>query len=99
MKYKVYDLTTNECLSNVENTSIILTPEGNAYYNAYGDYYSIPNSVTIFYPRDNNENWYIDDAGGIHEDGIGWNPNSEPCGECSCISCSICKNWAEKRRN
>ena len=31
-----------------------------------------------------------DKVGGIHEDGVGWNPRGTFCGECSNITCEGC---------
>lgn len=27
---------------------------------------------------------------GTHEDGLGWAPDGEFCGECSSVDCSVC---------
>ncbi len=95
MTYKVISLDTNECLSDESNTSIILKPDGRIAYNDYGDEIGIQNCVVIFFPREGNNSSYIDEVGGIHEEGCGWDPNGRPCGECSRISCKICKVWKE----
>lgn len=41
-------------------------------------------------PFKNDISGHIDNVGGIHEDGLGWNPNGVACGECSEISCENC---------
>lgn len=33
----------------------------------------------------------MDEVGGVHDEGLGWNPNGVFCGECSNISCKDCK--------
>lgn len=99
MRYKVIDVTTNKCISSANNTSIILKPNGRAAYNDYGDEIGIPDCVILFYPRENNDQFYIDEVGGIHEDGCGWSPMSQPCGECSTLSCSLCEAWRRDNRN
>ena len=65
MKYKVIDVTTNKCISSEDNTSIILKPDGRVAYNDYGDEIGIPNCVVLFYPREDNTDFYIDEIGGI----------------------------------
>lgn len=97
MKYKVIDVTTNKCISSEDNTSIILKPDGRVAYNDYGDEIGIPNCVVLFYPREDNTDFYIDEIGGIHEDGCGWSPNSDRCGECFILSCSLCNVWKDKK--
>lgn len=32
-----------------------------------------------------------DASGGVHDSGIGWNPNGVFCGECSASDCSSCQ--------
>ena len=93
MTYKVIDLDTNECISDADNTAIILKPNGRIAYNEYGDEIGIPNCAVIFFPYKYNDDSYIDEIGGIHEDGCGWSPNGDFCGECSNISCKVCEVW------
>lgn len=38
----------------------------------------------------NNPNAWIDEVGGYHDNGIGWNPNSVHCGACTRKTCSGC---------
>lgn len=93
MKYRVYDVEQKKFIEE-EDPTLILKPSGRLCQNDYGDEVGFTNKMLIlFFPRDNNENWYIDEIGGIHEDGLGWDPNSHPCGECSFLSCSICPVW------
>lgn len=40
---------------------------------------------------------YIDEIGGTHSGGLGWDPDGEYCGECCKCSCATCHVW--KRRN
>lgn len=40
---------------------------------------------------------YIDEIGGTHSGGLGWDPDGEYCGECCKYSCAECHVW--KRRN
>ncbi len=39
-----------------------------------------------------------DEVGGVHEEGLGWNPNGVFCGECSKMSCKGCmwEKYVEK---
>lgn len=39
---------------------------------------------------------FKDELGGIHDEGLGWNPNGVFCGECSAITCKGCPNSEEK---
>lgn len=32
----------------------------------------------------------IDEIGGVHDEGVGWNPNGVFCGECSNTTCVNC---------
>lgn len=34
-----------------------------------------------------------DKIGGVHDEGLGWNPKGHFCGECSNIDCSVCEVW------
>ena len=97
MTYKVYDLTTKECISDDPNTEVILKPNGRIAYNEYGDEIGVSNCAVLFFPRPGNENFWIDEVGGIHEDGCGWNPDSRPCGECSNLSCKVCEVWTRSK--
>lgn len=36
---------------------------------------------------------WVDSVGGIHEDGCGWAPNGDFCGECSNETCENCFVW------
>lgn len=38
------------------------------------------------------EDVFIDEVGGCHEGGLGWNPNGVFCGECSNSTCKGCVN-------
>lgn len=38
------------------------------------------------------EDLTIDEVGGVHEEGLGWNPNGVFCGECSNSTCKGCVN-------
>lgn len=39
-----------------------------------------------------------DEVGGVHEEGLGWNPQGHFCGECSKMSCKGCfwEKYVEK---
>lgn len=39
-----------------------------------------------------NEQPHKDEFGGEHEEGLGWNPDGDFCGECSNITCVGCKS-------
>ena len=38
----------------------------------------------------------VDEIGGIHEDGLGWNPDGDFCGECTNMNCKTCPVWLNK---
>lgn len=38
----------------------------------------------------------IDEIGGTHDEGVGWNPNGVFCGECSNTNCVDCPMKNEK---
>jgi hypothetical protein len=42
------------------------------------------------------QNTRMDEVGGVHEGGVGWNPNGEFCGECASVSCKGCVNEDKK---
>lgn len=35
---------------------------------------------------------YVDEIGGVHDSGMGWNPNGVWCGEYGSESCADCPN-------
>lgn len=39
-----------------------------------------------------------DELGGIHEEGLGWSPNGDFCGECSNMTCVGCPQCAKVRQ-
>lgn len=41
---------------------------------------------------------FKDEVGGVHEDGCGWSPDGEFCGECSKPTCQHCPSWKETPR-
>ena len=96
MRYKVYDTVRKRYITN--DPTIILKPDGRLAINDYGDEIGIPYCIALFFPREDNS-LYIDDVGGVHDSGLGWDPNGRPCGECSGISCSICGVWIERKGN
>ena len=36
-----------------------------------------------------SEDVYIDNVGGYHDSGIGWNPHGHWCGECTIVACRL----------
>ena len=40
----------------------------------------------------NTEIAFTDELGGIHDEGVGWNPNGVFCGECGNITCVDCSS-------
>lgn len=46
-------------------------------------------------PAEDDAKW-VDSVGGIHEDGCGWAPNGDFCGECSNKTCENCFVWNRK---
>ena len=42
------------------------------------------------YIYDEDTDCIKDEIGGVHDEGIGWNPNGVWCGECSNITCVGC---------
>ena len=91
MRYKVYDTVNRKYIT--DDPTLILKPDGRLASNDWGDEVGIPHCLALFYPTD-SEDFYIDEAGGVHDSGVGWNPNGDNCGECSNISCKICGVWA-----
>lgn len=47
---------------------------------------------------DHEEIVYIDDIGGEHSEGLGWNPDGIFCGECNNMDCSTCDAWKIKHK-
>lgn len=92
MRYKVYNTTTGTYIDDPYN--IILKPSGRLAVNEYGDEIGIPYCIAIFYPTE-SDTYYIDNIGGQHNSGRGWNPDGKFCGECSNISCGLCRMWGE----
>lgn len=90
MRYKVYNTAIKQYVT--DDQDIILKPDGTLATNYYGDEIGLPHCIVLFYPTDSDDN-YIDELGGVHDSGCGWNPNGEFCGECSNISCKICGVW------
>jgi len=78
-----------------DDTRVILKPDGRLAINDYGDEVGLQNCIPVFFPFEDNT-FYVDEVGGQHDSGCGWDPTGEPCGECSNISCSQCDGW--KRR-
>lgn len=90
MRYKVYD-TWRKCIVT-DDSCIVLKPDGRLAVNEYGDEIGIPHCIVLFYPTDSDD-YYIDEAGGVHDSGCGWAPDGSNCGECSNISCKFCGVW------
>lgn len=59
------------------------------------DYAIANHKIVRFY---SNPNMIIDECGGIHEEGLGWNPDDEFCGECSNTTCKNCKVYRNKNK-
>lgn len=63
------------------------------------------NDVTDFYRThypelfSKDEAKWADSVGGAHEDGCGWAPNGDFCGECSNASCENCSVWRNIRED
>ena len=94
IRYKVYD-TWRKCFVP-DDQSIVLKPDGRLAVNEYGDEIGIPYCIALFYPTDSDD-YYIDEAGRVHDSGCGWEPDGSNCGECSNISCKICGVWNRMR--
>ncbi len=45
---------------------------------------------------DIGERVFIDEVGGHHSAGLGWNPNGVFCGECGSVTCAICQYKNDK---
>lgn len=43
--------------------------------------------------EDESSATFVDEIGGTHSEGVGWNPNGEFCGECSYGNCADCGVW------
>ena len=90
MRYKVYDTINKKYIT--DDQDLILKPDGRIARNDYGDEVGIEGCVVLFYLTD-SDIVYVDEEGGVHEDGHGWDPIGNSCGECSNISCKICSLW------
>lgn len=42
--------------------------------------------------------YFEDEVGGKHDEGVGWGPDGEFCGECSNISCGACLVWRKRSK-
>lgn len=93
MRYKVYDTAKKQYIAD---DSFILKPSGRIAVNEYGDEIGQPQCIALFFPGA-DDSYYIDDIGGLHDSGCGWNPRGEACGECSNVSCSICGVWKQAK--
>lgn len=47
--------------------------------------------------RNNPLGSIVDEVGGEHEGGCGWQPDGTPCGECNNMSCGACSVYLETR--
>jgi hypothetical protein len=48
-------------------------------------------NLSVFFEPDEYElEEYKDEIGGVHSEGLGWNPQGVFCGECSNMSCVGC---------
>ena len=45
---------------------------------------------------ENIEFTHVDELGGTHSEGLGWNPNGDFCGECGNMTCDDCSTWIEQ---
>lgn len=90
MRYKVYDTVSKRFVT--DDPTLILKPDGRLASNDYGDEVEIPHCIAVFFPTDSDA-YFIDAVGGVHESGCGWDPEGQPCGECSHISCQLCGVW------
>jgi len=45
------------------------------------------------------DEWFEDEAGGLHGCGIGWNPQGVWCGECGFMTCKGCSHELDKERS
>lgn len=89
MRYKVFDTVTKQYITD---DRLILKPDGRLALNDYGDEIGLPNCIAMFYPTDKDDNW-IDEVGGTHDSGTGWDPDGNFCGECYGASCRTCGVW------
>lgn len=49
------------------------------------------------YVEEAQKHTFKDPVGGWHEGGCGWDPDGEPCGECSNSNCGECIVWLRKQ--
>lgn len=94
MRYKVYDTVKKQYIT--DDPAFILKPDGRLASNYYGDEVGIPYCIALFYPTASDD-YYIDEIGGVHDSGCGWDPDGSACGECPKISCSMCSIWEKMK--
>ena len=59
------------------------------------DNFEVDKCSRKIWPAGDDAKW-VDSVGGIHEDGCGWAPNGDFCGECSNKTCENCFVWNRK---
>lgn len=92
MRYAVYDITKGRFIT--DEPDLILKPDGHLCRNDYGDEVEVKDCIVLFYPTDSDV-YFIDEAGGIHDAGVGYAPDGDFCGECSNMSCKTCRVWQD----
>lgn len=95
MRYKVYNTIEKKFIAN--DRDFILKPNGELCVNEYGDEIGRDDCIAVFFPSA-NDSWYFDAIGGIHDRGIGVDPDGCSCGECSYVSCEICPIWKDLKK-
>lgn len=89
MKYKVYNIVKKKFENDIKE--FILKPDGRLAVNDYGDETGRLDCIAIFFPDNRTDGMrYVDAIGGVHDSGMGTDPNGIFCGECSNVSCEIC---------
>lgn len=96
MRYKVYDINC-DVFSTLEPSCWSLKPNGKLMYNDADGEADIGGFIPLFYPT-NSDDFYIDNVGGNHDCGTGYDPDGNFCGECNCASCCVCGIWERKSK-
>lgn len=93
---EVWNESTKKMLDDMHKRKIDMADE--IYVINVNDYIGESTASEILYAKEhgkviryyNDSDCWIDEVGGVHDSGIGWNPNGVWCGECTKYSCKNC---------
>ena len=58
---------------------------------------ALQQTINLLQIKDKGYDYYItDEIGGVHTDGVGYDPEGNFCGECTRESCVGCGPWTER---